>query len=292
MARIRTVKPDLWTDPQFVACSPLARLMWIGTWNHADDYGVLKDDPEQLKLQILPGDPCDPHVLIEELVERRFLLRRVAPDGTNVLVVRTFCLHQKIDKRATGRWGQPNEFTDPPNPPRPTVSRRPATDPPESPPIPTDPHHTNGKEGTGKEGIQPHVPDPVARPLALVPDSVSPPATSRSDVHVVFDAWRESTGKSKARLDAKRRRTIEKALKSYPLADVIDAVRGWRHSPHHRGENERQTVYNSLDLLLRDAERIEQFRDLERIGPAVVVSRAEPKGFAGIRAALEAGGPS
>ena len=39
MARIRTVKPDIWTDEKFVELSPLARLLFIGLWNFADDEG-------------------------------------------------------------------------------------------------------------------------------------------------------------------------------------------------------------------------------------------------------------
>lgn len=81
----------------------------------------------------------------------------------------------------------------------------------------------------------------------------------------VFDAWVEATGKTgRTLLDDKRRRLIRRALERYPVDDIIDAVRGWRHSPHHRGENSSSTVYNDLGLLLRDGEHIERFRDLER----------------------------
>ena len=82
-------------------------------------------------------------------------------------------------------------------------------------------------------------------------------------VQQVFDAWVEATGKtSRTVLDEKRRRRIRNALKTYPLADVLAAVGGWQHSPHHRGENDSGTVYNDLDLLLRDGAHIERFRDL------------------------------
>jgi hypothetical protein len=52
----------------------------------------------------------------------------------------------------------------------------------------------------------------------------------------------------------------------YPLADLLDAVCGWKRSPHHRGENDRGKPYNDLELLLRDSKHIEEFRDLERKG--------------------------
>jgi hypothetical protein len=93
----------------------------------------------------------------------------------------------------------------------------------------------------------------------------------------VFDAWLDSTGKTtRTMFDEKRRRVIRRALKSYPVVDLTDAVKGWRHSPYHRGENETGTVYNDIELLLRDAKRIEQFRDLERGCPGIVVPVRDP----------------
>lgn len=83
-------------------------------------------------------------------------------------------------------------------------------------------------------------------------------------VEVVWEAWLESTGKLKSVLDPKRRRVIVWALDHYAQDDVVDAVRGWTHSSHHRGENDRRTIYNDITLLLRDAKQIEFFRDLQR----------------------------
>ncbi len=82
----------------------------------------------------------------------------------------------------------------------------------------------------------------------------------------VFDAWVEATGKNPnaVKFSKERQSLISRRLMEWPLEDLLDAVKGWRHSPHHRGENERQTVYNDLDLLLRNAKNIERFRDLER----------------------------
>lgn len=142
--RIRSLKPDFWTDPAVVGLPAISRLFFIGSWNFADDYGVLKDDPERLRLQILPSDPVDAVAIVAELVAADLLLRRVAPDGTAVLVIRTFCAHQRIDSRATGRWGKPDTFAEqgeqdlPASPPDPAQSRA----------IPT--HYP--LEGTGLEG--------------------------------------------------------------------------------------------------------------------------------------------
>ncbi len=88
-------------------------------------------------------------------------------------------------------------------------------------------------------------------------------------VHRVFDAWQtartELTGHPSAVvLTDSRRRLITRRLKEWPELDLIDATQGWLRSPHHRGENDRHTVYGDLELVLRDAAHIERFRDLHR----------------------------
>ena len=95
---------------------------------------------------------------------------------------------------------------------------------------------------------------------------IEPPQKNPAVVEV-FEAWKSSTGRTAATvLDKKRTALISAALKLYPLEDVLDAVRGWENSPHHRGENANGMTYNDLDLLLRGAANIERFRDLAR-GP-------------------------
>lgn len=101
------------------------------------------------------------------------------------------------------------------------------------------------------------------------PSTPAAPDRPPQAVVQVFETWLAVTGRTnQTLLDAKRRRLIANALKGYPLEDVLDAVQGWRRSAHHRGENPTATVYNDLDLLLRDSSKIEKFRDLERQAPS------------------------
>src|SRR5205807_414873 len=88
---------------------------------------------------------------------------------------------------------------------------------------------------------------------------------------IVFDEWVAVTGRRAAstKFTPKRKHVVIEALKLYGLADTLDAVRGWQHSPFHCGQNDRGTVYNDLEFLLRDARNIERFRDLEQRGPSV-----------------------
>jgi cellulase/cellobiase CelA1 len=60
-----------------------------------------------------------------------------------------------------------------------------------------------------------------------------------------------------AKLDAKRRKLIRDALKAYPEADLCQAISGYKNSPHHMGQNDRSTVYDAIELLLRDAKHID-----------------------------------
>ncbi len=65
-----------------------------------------------------------------------------------------------------------------------------------------------------------------------------------------------------------RRRLLRKALKLYSVAELQSAIDGVRKSPHHMGANDRQQVYDDLELILRDAKRIEGFMALATRGAA------------------------
>ena len=112
-----------------------------------------------------------------------------------------------------------------------------------------------GANGTAPEGGE------NGAPLNL---EVEPHQKEVGEVEQVFGAWVRSTGKDpdRTRLDGKRRRLITTALQAYPVDDLVVAVQGWEKSAFHRGENERGKVYNDLGLILRDAQHIEEFRDL------------------------------
>ena len=56
MARIRTIKPEFWEDEKLVMLPLGCRLFFIGTWNFADDLGVLRYNPVLLKSRIFPLD--------------------------------------------------------------------------------------------------------------------------------------------------------------------------------------------------------------------------------------------
>jgi hypothetical protein len=89
---------------------------------------------------------------------------------------------------------------------------------------------------------------------------------STPDVQTVFDEWVKATDRDSTRtkLTSARRSLIARRLKEYPLEDLIDAVRGIGASQFHRGDNDRGKRYDTLELALRNAEKIEGFRDKHR----------------------------
>ena len=97
MARIRTIKPEFWTDGKVGECSTNARLLFIGALNFADDAGGLDRSAKQLKAQVLPHDDLDCEPLIQELL-RVGMMIEYEVGGKKYLHIKNFRKHQRIDK--------------------------------------------------------------------------------------------------------------------------------------------------------------------------------------------------
>ena len=159
MARIRTIKPEFWTDPLMVSLPYEVRLFYIGLWNFADDWGCLEDEPLRLKLQVLPADPVDADALVRTLIDNGRLERMKDESGAIFLHLTKFEDHQKLDKRSASRYGLAESWVKVASdlrPPNPAESRRIPPTSTQSPPTHTrsprfPPNPTPGKERKGKE---------------------------------------------------------------------------------------------------------------------------------------------
>lgn len=106
MARIRSIKPDFFTSEDIMALTPLARLLYIGTWLDADREGRLAWKPQTLKVRYLPSDDCDVLAVASELVSRRL----VVPYGDGLAYIPSFLTHQIINPRESkSKLPEPNE---------------------------------------------------------------------------------------------------------------------------------------------------------------------------------------
>jgi 5-methylcytosine-specific restriction endonuclease McrA len=105
MSRIRTIKPEFWTDDKVVQMPFPARLLFIGLWNFCDDDGYIVDEPESIRLQVLPNDPdVDVDSLLDLMWAMGLVDRLVDKDGRDLLRVANFERHQRISHKAKSRF--------------------------------------------------------------------------------------------------------------------------------------------------------------------------------------------
>ncbi|MCK6983884.1 hypothetical protein L8T69_24525, partial [Enterobacter roggenkampii] len=111
MARIRTIKPEFWTDEKVVECSFEARLMFIGMFNFADDKGNLVRSPKRIKMQIFPADMIDCEPLIKEL-SAAGLISEYSVSGVEYIHIDGFSKHQKINRPSATTIPTPEDVAD------------------------------------------------------------------------------------------------------------------------------------------------------------------------------------
>jgi hypothetical protein len=99
---------------------------------------------------------------------------------------------------------------------------------------------------------------------------------ARSPIEQVFEHWKVVHNHPNAKLDAKRRRAIQNALKVYPVELLTKAIDGYKNSPHHMGQNDRKAVYDDVELFLRDAKHIDAGLKLAQVSPDARSAEPEP----------------
>jgi hypothetical protein len=109
MARIRSVKPDIWQDEGFGNASHQARLLFIGLITQADDEGLLNGAPRLLWSLIYPWEDFDPDSLDEWLAELEGarLIQRYDKDGRNYIALPSWKKHQKISHPTRSKLPRP-----------------------------------------------------------------------------------------------------------------------------------------------------------------------------------------
>jgi hypothetical protein len=106
MARIRTIKPDYWTDEAVVELEFWERLLFIGLWNFADDQGFLLYSPKRIKMQVFPADDVDVSRGLARLLEVSLLeaFDVLSTPGAVLLRVKGWDKHQRVSNPAIARF--------------------------------------------------------------------------------------------------------------------------------------------------------------------------------------------
>ena len=100
-------------------------------------------------------------------------------------------------------------------------------------------------------------------------------AAGAGDVMRVWNEWvrvHRPGQENRVRLTEEREERISWAVATYGADACVEAIEGCRLSPFHQGDNDRRRKYDDVELILRDAAKIERFREIAR------EHRARPRG--------------
>jgi len=103
------------------------------------------------------------------------------------------------------------------------------------------------------------------------------PVVQPDPVETIFGYWQKVMESPRSKLDAKRRKAIKAALAlGYSPGDLCRAIRGCSKTPHNMGQNDRNQVYNGIDLIFRNADQIDRFLRNDDEPPAAAVTSRQP----------------
>jgi hypothetical protein len=287
VARARNIKPKFFQNEELAEVPALGRLLFIGLWTICDFRGCLEYRPKRIRAQLLPYDECDTESLLNNL-EKSGFIQIYSVMGQRYIKIVTFERHQTPHKNERDAGTDLPDITE------------------KDPEI----KDLNGieknpdKDGTTRASSLFPLPDtPILNPDTPKPDSgqaivvhADDPESKESKVEKkmaiikrIFAYWQEVMCTDSA-MDAKRQGYIEKALKNYSPENVCEAIRGCAMTPHNMGINERNTKYNGLNVILKDADNIDRFIRTARANPngaKVGTEQTEEERLVEIRAALD-----
>lgn len=107
MARIRTIKPEFWTDEKLAVLDTTTRLVYLGLISLADDYGRLVDNLKALDGQIFPFTDESCADALETLATLQRIVRYTAKSGQNLIQIVRWSDHQKVNHPGKEIWPAP-----------------------------------------------------------------------------------------------------------------------------------------------------------------------------------------
>jgi hypothetical protein len=102
--RIRTIKPEFWTDGTMSRLAEPTALFFIGLWNFSDDYGFFKFDSRELSLLMPRFRPQAIQKMLSALLVRGLIRACTQLEVGQI----TNWDHQKIKDRRASKWNGVN----------------------------------------------------------------------------------------------------------------------------------------------------------------------------------------
>ncbi|WP_447726835.1 DnaT-like ssDNA-binding domain-containing protein [Enterobacter asburiae] len=276
MARIRTIKPEFWTDEDMSEVSEAACLLAIGLLNYADDEGYFNANPKLIKATVFPirEQSGSIPVLMQELSSVGYISLFSGQDGKIYGLVNNFAKHQVINKSKTSiikhLCSVPYEY---------------GSDTVELPP---------GREGKGRErkGETPHTGEEKIQPVDNFPDDNEPDPDSNNAVlnGYVPPGGMGEFGKFQMRDDWKPDQqfiqraalwgiTLRTDITPFELADFITYWKAEGKAFHH--DQWQQKLARSVQQSRARPVAQQQRRDINDVPEP---DKAIPQGFRGYQA--------
>lgn len=232
MARSRNIKPGLFTNELLGTADPYLTILFEGLWCEADREGRLEDRPLKINARIFPYRGFTPkkiEALLSELVEFGFIRRyRVAEVG--IIQVVNFVEHQS--PHSTEKESK-------------------------LPPEPVGETQSNQSVSESTEGLA--LDNGSTAQVECIGNQESGNQESVKPVEQIFTYWQRKTNHPKASLTVERRRAIKDRLANYSVPDIQAAIDGCLKSPYHMGLNDKNTVYDDIELICRNDTKLEKF---------------------------------
>ena len=97
--RNRMIKKEFWNSERILSVSIPEKLLFIGMWNIADDDGILKNSPLQIKATIFPVDSKITLGVVEEYIKNLLGVGLITMNNEQTLIkIKKWKNHQRIDK--------------------------------------------------------------------------------------------------------------------------------------------------------------------------------------------------
>lgn len=112
-----------------------------------------------------------------------------------------------------------------------------------------------------------------------VPTSLPPPPNKEEDdeadeapatpsikeqAREIFEYWKKVMNHPGADYSQTRQKKIEARLKKYSVEQITEAIDNCSKSPFHMGENDRNEVFDDIELICRNSEKLERFLNMTK----------------------------
>lgn len=249
MARIRSLKPDMWQDEQLGTVTIEAQALFVGLITQADDEGRLKGGAARMRALIWPYKTALDTARVEEWLDElqsSDLLVRYENADRQYLALSGWSKHQRIDK--------------------PTPSEIPAPDDADSRVLgnPREGSQTLALDRKGKDrkGIGSSLRSDPVEPSGSTPNGTGEAAVIRE----LFAYWQQRCGHPQAKLTADRRGKVKARLREgYTAEQIRAAIDGAAEAPFV-GDNGKR--YDDLELICRKGSKVEDFIERGKKGTA------------------------